>query len=163
MKSKKKFPDLNKDGKVTFADVLKGRGVKKAGKGMKYKQGGKHDPKKPEAKADPKKAPKFKPDVRAANSVSSKTHNKDGTRKSVSQLMKEAGRKALSDPIGTVTGGAYGKKPKGAKGMKYMKGGKYDPKKAAMMKGLEAKIKKAKGTPQAKPLVDKYRKLTGTK
>ena len=26
---KKKFPDLNKDGKVTFADVLKGRGVKK--------------------------------------------------------------------------------------------------------------------------------------
>ena len=24
---KKKFPDLNKDGKVTFADVLKGRGV----------------------------------------------------------------------------------------------------------------------------------------
>ena len=25
---KKKFPDLNKDGKVTFADVLKGRGVK---------------------------------------------------------------------------------------------------------------------------------------
>ena len=27
---KKSFPDLNKDGKVTFADVLKGRGVKKA-------------------------------------------------------------------------------------------------------------------------------------
>lgn len=27
-----KFPDLNKDGKVTFADVLKGRGVDK----MKY-------------------------------------------------------------------------------------------------------------------------------
>ena len=26
-KKKKKFPDLNKDGKVTFADVLKGRGV----------------------------------------------------------------------------------------------------------------------------------------
>ena len=26
-KPKKKFPDLNKDGKVTFADVLKGRGV----------------------------------------------------------------------------------------------------------------------------------------
>jgi len=28
-KKKKSFPDLNKDGKVTFADVLKGRGVKK--------------------------------------------------------------------------------------------------------------------------------------
>ena len=27
-KKKKSFPDLNKDGKVTFADVLKGRGVK---------------------------------------------------------------------------------------------------------------------------------------
>lgn len=80
MKSKKKFPDLNKDGKVTFADVLKGRGVKKAGKGMKYE-----------------------------------------------------------------------------------KGGKYDPKKAAMMKGLESKIKKAKGTPAAKSLVDQYRKLSGVK
>lgn len=80
MKSKKKFPDLNKDGKVTFADVLKGRGVKKAGKGMKYNDGG-----------------------------------------------------------------------------------KYDPKKAAMMKGLEAKIKKAKGTPAAKSLVAQYRKLSGVK
>ena len=40
-KGGKKFPDLNGDGKVTFADVLKGRGVKKAGKGMKYKNGGK--------------------------------------------------------------------------------------------------------------------------
>ena len=29
-KKKKSFPDLNKDGKVTFADVLQGRGVKKA-------------------------------------------------------------------------------------------------------------------------------------
>ena len=28
VKKKKKFPDLNKDGRVTFADVLKGRGVK---------------------------------------------------------------------------------------------------------------------------------------
>ena len=28
LKKKKSFPDLNKDGKVTFADVLKGRGVK---------------------------------------------------------------------------------------------------------------------------------------
>jgi len=27
-KKKKSFPDLNKDGKVSFADVLKGRGVK---------------------------------------------------------------------------------------------------------------------------------------
>ena len=42
-KGGKKFPDLNGDGKVTFADVLKGRGVKKAGKGMKYKNGGKLD------------------------------------------------------------------------------------------------------------------------
>ena len=29
-KKKKSFPDLNIDGKVTIADVLKGRGVKKA-------------------------------------------------------------------------------------------------------------------------------------
>ena len=28
MKDKKSFPDLNKDGKVTQADILKGRGVK---------------------------------------------------------------------------------------------------------------------------------------
>lgn len=79
-KKEGKFPDLTGDGKVTFADVLKGRGVKKAGKGMKYKDGGKHD-----------------------------------------------------------------------------------PKKSAMMKGLEEKIKKAKGTPAAKPLVEKYRKLSGVK
>lgn len=76
-KGGKKFPDLNKDGKITMADILQGRGVKKAMKGMKYEEGG-----------------------------------------------------------------------------------KYDPRKAAMMKGLEAKIKKVKGTPAAKPLVDKYRKLT---
>jgi hypothetical protein len=44
MKTKKKFPDLNGDGKVTMADVLKGRGVKKAGKGMKYEKGGKIKP-----------------------------------------------------------------------------------------------------------------------
>ena len=31
MKAKKKFPDLNKDGKITKADVLKGRGVFKDG------------------------------------------------------------------------------------------------------------------------------------
>ena len=77
-KGGKKFPDLNKDGKITMADILQGRGVIK----------------------------------------------------------------------------------KAMKGMKHEEGGKYDPKKAAMMKGLEAKIKKAKGTPAAKPLVDKYRKLT---
>ena len=41
MKTKKKFPDLNGDGKVTMADILKGRGVNKAGKGMKYAAGGK--------------------------------------------------------------------------------------------------------------------------
>ena len=29
VKKKKSFPDLNKDGKVTFADILKGRGVKR--------------------------------------------------------------------------------------------------------------------------------------
>ena len=28
-KRKKKFPDLTGDGKVTFADILKGRGVKR--------------------------------------------------------------------------------------------------------------------------------------
>jgi hypothetical protein len=52
---------------------------------------------------------------------------------------------------------------KAGKGMKYGMGGSYDPRKVAMMKGLEAKIKKAKGTPAAKPLVEQYRKLTGTK
>ena len=46
MKAKKnykkggKFPDLNKDGKVTMADILQGRGVKKGMKGMKYEKGG---------------------------------------------------------------------------------------------------------------------------
>ena len=30
-KNKKSFPDLNKDGKVTKADILKGRGVFKDG------------------------------------------------------------------------------------------------------------------------------------
>lgn len=46
--------------------------------------------------------------------------------------------------------------------MGYMeKGGKYDARKEAMKRGLEAEIKKAKGTPEAKALVDKYRKLTG--
>lgn len=37
MKAKKKFPDLNKDGKITKADILKGRGVFK--KGGKVKRG----------------------------------------------------------------------------------------------------------------------------
>lgn len=45
---------------------------------------------------------------------------------------------------------------------KYGKGGDYDPKKAAMMKGLEEEIKKAKGTPAAKALVEKYRKLAAS-
>ena len=36
-------------------------------------------------------------------------------------------------------------------------------KKAAKMKDLEAKIAKAKGTPQAKALVQQYRSLTGVK
>ena len=36
-----KFPDLNKDGKVTQADVLKGRGVKLYGGGMTTKGGAK--------------------------------------------------------------------------------------------------------------------------
>jgi hypothetical protein len=41
MKAKKKFPDLNKDGKITKADILKGRGVfKDGGKMPKYKKGG---------------------------------------------------------------------------------------------------------------------------
>lgn len=43
MKKGGRFPDLTGDGKVTFADILKGRGVKKAGKGMKYEGGGKLD------------------------------------------------------------------------------------------------------------------------
>ena len=43
----------------------------------------------------------------------------------------------------------------------YKIGGDYDPKKAAIMKGLEAQIKKVKGTPAAKALVKKYRKISG--
>jgi|TARA_R100000084_G_scaffold108661_1_gene71904 hypothetical protein len=35
-KNKKKFPDLNKDGKVTQADILMGRGILKKGKNNKY-------------------------------------------------------------------------------------------------------------------------------
>jgi hypothetical protein len=36
MKKKKKFPDLNKDGKVTQADILMGRGVLKKQKSSRY-------------------------------------------------------------------------------------------------------------------------------
>lgn len=40
-KNGKSFPDLNKDGKITKADVLKGRGViAKSGKKMKTCKGG---------------------------------------------------------------------------------------------------------------------------
>tara|TARA_R100000458_G_C8108476_1_gene132218 strand:- start:426 stop:551 length:126 start_codon:yes stop_codon:yes gene_type:complete len=35
-KKKKSFPDLNKDGKITKADVLIGRGVLKKQKSNKY-------------------------------------------------------------------------------------------------------------------------------
>ena len=37
-KRKKKFPDLNKDGKVTRKDILIGRGVIKNGKKSKKKR-----------------------------------------------------------------------------------------------------------------------------
>ena len=43
-KAKKKFPDLTGDGKITFADVLKGRGVERkqmAGGKVEMKKGGK--------------------------------------------------------------------------------------------------------------------------
>ena len=36
MKKKKSFPDLNKDGKVTKADILMGRGVLKKQKSGRY-------------------------------------------------------------------------------------------------------------------------------
>ena len=36
MKKKKKFPDLNKDGKVTQADILMGRGGLKKQKSGRY-------------------------------------------------------------------------------------------------------------------------------
>ena len=36
MKKKKKLPDLNKDGKVTQADILMGRGVLKKQKSGRY-------------------------------------------------------------------------------------------------------------------------------
>ena len=41
MKAKKKFPDLNKDGEITQADILKGRGVFERGGIVEYKKGGK--------------------------------------------------------------------------------------------------------------------------
>lgn len=45
-KSGKSFPDLNKDGKVTKADILKGRGViKNGGKMKKAKNGATLSPK----------------------------------------------------------------------------------------------------------------------
>ena len=135
-KGGKKFPDLNGDGKVTMADVLKGRGVKKGMKGMKYEMGGKHDPKRPEAKADPRKAPKV---------VSKKSPNPSLSDKAKRKIKKITGSKGLFPNL------------------KYGMGGSYDPRKVAMMKGLEAKIKKAKGTPEAKALVAQYRKITGTK
>ena len=39
VKKDKSFPDLNKDGKVTFKDVLMGRGIVKKAKGGKVKVG----------------------------------------------------------------------------------------------------------------------------
>jgi hypothetical protein len=36
MKKKKKFPDLNKDGKVTQADILIGKGVLRKQKSGRY-------------------------------------------------------------------------------------------------------------------------------
>ena len=36
MKKRKKFPDLNKDGKVTQADILMGRGVLRKQKSGRY-------------------------------------------------------------------------------------------------------------------------------
>ena len=38
MKKGGSFPDLNKDGKITKADILKGRGVIKGKKGMKVEK-----------------------------------------------------------------------------------------------------------------------------
>ena len=37
MKAKKKFPDLNKDGKITKADILKGRGVFDEGGAVEFR------------------------------------------------------------------------------------------------------------------------------
>lgn len=214
-KGGKKFPDLTGDGKVTFADVLKGRGVKKAGKGMKYENGGRKtgDPKKKKyptlvdskskkfpaiakAEAEIRKMRESDKSTRGKAALSSRDasrsqaaveggystrkNNDDGRRLAPRTLtpkgpLNKGSRfdtaKERKDPNFrkqryTVANESKEKKlkvKKAGKGMKYMKGGKYDPKKAAMMKGLEAKIKKAKGTPEAKPLVEKYRKLTGTK
>lgn len=39
-KSGKSFPDLNKDGKLSYADILKGRGVIKNGRSLKKARGG---------------------------------------------------------------------------------------------------------------------------
>jgi hypothetical protein len=43
-KAKKKFPDLNKDGKITKADILKGRGVFKKGGKVKAKKAASNAP-----------------------------------------------------------------------------------------------------------------------
>ena len=71
--------------------------------------------------------------------------------------------KELGKYIGSFTQAVDLDTKKGGKGMKYQQGGTYDPKKAAMLKGLEEQIKKAKGTPEAKALIDRYRKLSGVK
>ena len=47
----KKFPDLNKDGKITKADILKGRGV--------FKKGGRVKPIKSKMKGDSMNMPAF--------------------------------------------------------------------------------------------------------
>ena len=60
-KSGKSFPDLNKDGKITKADILKGRGViaKSGSKIKKAQDGGKLD--RILSKPSPSSTPKEKP------------------------------------------------------------------------------------------------------
>ena len=82
-KGGQKFPDLTGDGKVTMADILKGRGVKKAGKGMKYENGGKFSKSK-----RPKKMEKMRTPDRVGTPGSKKTREelKKATKGSIGDI-----------------------------------------------------------------------------
>ena len=52
IKKKKTFPDLNKDGKITYADILKGRGIEE-GVFKRIAAGSKEKMRKPGTKGSP--------------------------------------------------------------------------------------------------------------
>lgn len=186
MKTKKKykkggkFPDLNKDGKITRADILKGRGVFKSG-GFFSKPVGKG--------------------VLEGASQMGGLVGMLSSRKAAKQQASEAGltgkdyKKAVRNQTmaGFLPGvaGRMARKGLAAKNManpsegpqvlakkggrlpKYTEGGvapsslsqrvRVENAMKKKKKALEAAIKQAKGTPKAKSLVQEYRRLTGTK